>query len=568
MKKWHILSFVFVILICRTANAPAASPPDAGTIQREVEKQIKEQAPSPVPAPAPRPPPSPVTIPRGIKVLVKDFHITGAKLFTEEKLKSLLAGFIGKELTISELQKAAETIDDFYMTKGFIAHAQLPEQEIRNGVVEIIVVEGKLEGVDIDGITKSRLRGESAKNYIIAAQPAGEPIRISSLERGMLLLNDIPGVSATSVLQPGNEAGTSRLALKLEDTPLFTGGVSYNNGGQRSTGTSQGITYVNANNFTGIGDQLSINGLHSSGDGVDFISAAYSLPVGYSGLRLGASASGLKYKLGDDFALSGANGSAETYGTIATYPIIRGRTSNLSGSITFDHKRYLNKAAGLTTSDKTVDIGSLGLKGDIFDQFLGGGYTTYGIIFYTGNLDLGNDPDNEAATARTEGTFLKVGWNASRLQNIYDKTSLYLGLSGQFAGKNLDSSEKFILGGPYGIRAYPVNEASGDEGVLITMELRRNLISEVQLIGFMDYGHIVLNHTALEVSQGSSNTPNSYDLAGAGTGINIAITKIKLNISFNISWPIGTNPGHLANGNDNDGTHKRPRFWISAQKYF
>lgn len=570
MKAWGKVLIILALSFTLPAIAAAAGLPNAGTTQHEIEKQFQEQQPQPG-APAPTPLSPPPAAPEGVKVLVKDFRITGEKIFTENQLKSLLAGFIGKELTINELERAAQTIEEFYRSKGFIVRVYLPQQEIKEGVVQITVIEGKLEGVDVDEKNKHRLSSELAKNYIIAAQPLGETMLINSLERGMLLLNDLPGVSATSILHPGQEAGASRLLLKVEDTPLFTGGTFFNNAGQRATGTSQGIVFASANNITGIGDQFTINSLHSDKDGTDFSSAAYSLPIGGSGLRLGSSVSGLKYKLVGAFSAFDANGSAETYEGNASYPFIRSRNLNLTGSITYDYKCYLNKVIGSTTSDKRVNVGSFALKGDYFDQFQGGGHNIYGVTLYTGSLQLGNAPDDKAAdeaTARTEGQYLKLGWNASRLQTIYARTSLYLGFSGQYADKNLDSSEKFILGGPYGVRAYPVNEASGDDGVLANVELRQNLINEVQAIGFLDYGHIVVNHTPWAGSQGASNTPNRYDLAGAGPGINLLLYRLKMNASLNVAWPIGRNPGRDAFGNDNDGTHKRPRLWVSAQKYF
>ncbi len=570
MKAKRTAFFILAVLFAFPAVVPAASLPEAGSIQREIEKQMKEQQPQPA-APTPTPPPSQPAAPEGAKVLVRDFRITGEKIFTEKQLKSLLTGFIGKELTITELEKAAQTIDEFYRSKGFIVRVYLPQQEIKDGVVHIVVDEGKLEGVDIDEKPQCRLSPAKAKNYITAAQPIGATMLISNLERGMLLLNDLPGVSATSILHPGQEADTSRLLLKVEDTPLFTGGVLFNNAGQRATGTSQGIVYASVNDITGIGDQFTVNGLHSDKDGTDFSSASYSLPIGYSGLRVGSSVSGLKYKLVGDFAAFDANGGAETYEGNAGYPLIRSRYLNLTAGVTYDHKRYLNKVAGSTISDKRVNVGSFALKGDLFDQILGGGHTTAGITLFTGSLQLGNAPDDKAAdeaTARTEGQYLKLGWSASRLQTIYGKTALSLGFSGQFADKNLDSSEKFTLGGPYGVRAYPVNEASGDEGVIANIELRQNLINEVQVIGFLDYGHIVINHTTWAGSQGTLNTPNRYYLAGAGPGINLLFNKLKMNANLSVAWPIGTNPGRDALGNDNDGTHKRPRFWVSAQKYF
>ncbi len=270
MKGRKILFFVlFIFLVAPSIAAAAGGLPEAGTIQREIEKQFKEQKPRPA-APVQAPLTPPLAVPEGVKVLVKDFRITGAKIFTEEQLKSLLTGSIGKELSLAELEKAAQTIEEFYRRNGFIVRVYLPQQEIKNGVVHIIVVEGKLEGVDIDEKTKSRLDPERAKNYIIASQPLGETMRIDRLEHGMFLLNDLPGVFATSILHPGQEAGTSRLLLKVEDTPLISGGIGYNNAGQRATGTSQDIVYVTANDITGIGDQFIINGLHSEKDGTDF----------------------------------------------------------------------------------------------------------------------------------------------------------------------------------------------------------------------------------------------------------------------------------------------------------
>ena len=39
----------------------------------------------------------------------------------------------------------------------------------------------------------------------------------------------------------------------------------------------------------------------------------------------------------------------------------------------------------------------------------------------------------------------------------------------QLSSKNLDSSEKFTLGGIGGVEAYPSGEASGDEGRKISL---------------------------------------------------------------------------------------------------
>ena len=124
-------------------------------------------------------------------------------------------------------------------------------------------------------------------------------------------------------------------------------------------------------------------------------------------------------------------------------------------------------------------------------------------------------------TARTGGHFGKYNLSLTRLQNVRDRLALYLSYSRQWAEKNLDASEKMSLGGPYGVRAYPLGEASGDDGWMWTSELRWNLPTGEgdkniwQLIAFADGGHVDSYHNGAPAGQ-----PNGRSLYGAGIGVN------------------------------------------------
>jgi hypothetical protein len=105
-----------------------------------------------------------------------------------------------------------------------------------------------------------------------------------------------------------------------------------------------------------------------------------------------------------------------------------------------------------------------------------------------GNLSI-NSPTALAidnASAQSNGSYTRFSYGANRLQRFTDSTFLALSMSGQTASKNLDSSEKFSLGGINGVRAYPQGEASGDEGYRGTVELRHNVIPNVQATVFYD----------------------------------------------------------------------------------
>ena len=188
-----------------------------------------------------------------------------------------------------------------------------------------------------------------------------------------------------------------------------------------------------------------------------------------------------------------------------------------------------------------------------------------------GKLDLSgaaSDQSIDAATAKADGGYSKVNYALSRLQQLNPTTSLYLSLSGQFASKNLDSSEQFALGGPTGVRAYPTGEAIGDQGMLATVEARRQIAENWQASAFLDRGQVRLHKSEWAGWQGANTTiTNAYSLAGAGLGLTYS-TVGNFTVRLFSAMKIGTNSGRNASGNDADNRHSRLRVWIQAIKYF
>ncbi|MCC6200958.1 MAG: ShlB/FhaC/HecB family hemolysin secretion/activation protein [Moraxellaceae bacterium] len=132
----------------------------------------------------------------------------------------------------------------------------------------------------------------------------------------------------------------------------------------------------------------------------------------------------------------------------------------------------------------------MSLQFDLRDS-LGGGGTTYGSLAYTtGQLDLDAVLQAaEALSAKTQGSFDKWNVDVARIQaTSVNSLSLFARVSAQWAGTNLDSSEDFGLGGPNGVRAYPLGEGYGDEGWLTQIEARYQMGSFVPY-AFYDAGH-------------------------------------------------------------------------------
>ncbi len=547
-----------------------AALPDAGSLQRDIGDRLlvipkAQQTPSFAPPDSSR-----ITVAQTAqKIAVKGFIIKGATLFTEVELAKELTGYIGKELLLLDLQQAAKRITAYYARRGYLAEALIPAQEIHDGVVVIQVIEAKLGSVKVTAAENVRFSRQRVADIVTSAQHTGEFIRISDLERGLFLLRDTVGIRSETVIRPGSLFGNVDAMISLAPGPLLTGSVAFDNDGGVSTGEYRTNASVNINSPLKIGDRLSLKALYS--EGIDYGRALYTIPLGTHGLKAGFSISYLDYRLGEDFASLDATGSSLTAGALVSMPLILGRRSNLYGVLGYDYRHYIDDLTSNPLNDKNLHSGSINLAGGLFDDLLGGGYTTAGTTVTLGTLDLSRISDVESLdriSANTSGSYQKLNLSLSRIQQLFGiSTRLVVSMAGQLASKNLDPSEKFILGGPNGVRAYSTSEGAGDEGLLLAAELRHSFSSAVQLFGFYDFGMIRQYVNTWPGRSTDAGTANIYSIDGIGMGILLTPMKA-LSIKSSVATRLKMNPAANAEGKDHDGTKREPRLWIEASYLF
>jgi hemolysin activation/secretion protein len=305
--------------------------------------------------------------------------------------------------------------------------------------------------------------------------------------------------------------------------------------------------------------------LRSSGS--EYERVAYSEPVGSAGWRLGVNTSYLNYHVVTAaFAALDARGTSSTAGVEANYPLLRARLDNLYFAVTLDDKRFDNKSNDATTSAYSVRSASAGLYGNLFDSLGGGGANNAAVSIEQGNVDLGESPNEtaDALTTHTAGAFRKLHFSAARQQSVTTRFSLYASVSGQSASKNLDSSEKFYLGGASGVRAYPPNEGGGTEGVMLNLEARERLPLNFNLSGFFDIGSVQFNKNN---DFTGAAVPNRDELKGIGTTIGWT-ARHGFNVKATVARRIGSNPDATSAGTDQDGSLDKTRFWLQASVPF
>jgi hemolysin activation/secretion protein len=541
-----------------TGLARAQTPPDAGSLLQQIEREQHPALP-PKAAPAFEPPP-PMQSLSGPTVTVHVFSFAGNKLLTSAQLAPAVAKFIDRPISFGDLQNAAIAVATAYRNAGWIVRAYLPQQEITGDTVTIQIVEAKLGAVRIEGNTK-RISSEQVKSIIEDAQAPGTPMNAKALDRALLLVSDLPGVIVTGKLAEGEQQAQTDIVAAIADGPLFSGDVTADNSGERATGAGRLLADLNLNSPFGIGDRAAAVLLGSQGS--NYERADYSLPVGSDGWRVGLNASHLDYKvITAEFAALDAHGTSTTAGLEASYPLLRSRLANLYVGFNVDDKRFDNSSGEITTTHYTIQTASASVYGNVFDNFGGGGANNASITLVQGIDDLAGSP-NEAAdalTTRDAGSFQKLRFSAARQQVITDRFSLYADFSGQAASKNLDSSEKFYLGGPDGVRAYPVNEGGGAEGLLLNLEARERLPANFNAVGFFDWGSV---HVNKDNNIAGAALPNTDDLKGVGVSLAWQ-AKFGLSLKATFAHRLGSNPDPTSTGDDQDGSHIENRVWLQA----
>ena len=139
------------------------------------------------------------------------------------------------------------------------------------------------------------------------------------------------------------------------------------------------------------------------------------------------------------------------------------------------------------------------------------------------------------------------------------------------ANRNLDSSEKFYLGGINGVRAYPTSEGSGSEGYLFKVELYKFLPYNFNASIFWDKGHVkqyYLSKLSPESTFVPVGPPN-YSLEGYGASLAWSgpyQSTLKATYSHRVGQ--NPNPSTINNVNDQDGSLNMNVYWLTGSIAF
>lgn len=494
---------------------------------------------------------------KAVQFVVREFKFEGQERLSVQALNKALSSLLGQPITYDDLRRGMSAISALYRTKGMLARAVLPPQDITEGQVTIRIIESRMGGLAIDN-RSLRISNAQIQAWFDKQVPAGQVMSLDVLDHALLTLGDLPTVAVNGYLQEGEAPGQTVLAMTVQDDPRYNGQALADNFGDKNTGQLRSSAQLNVNGLMGHGDQLNLYGLHTQGS--DYVRVGWTTTTAAAtrGQRMGLYASRMDYRIiSSAFQSARVTGAADVLGFEATDPVIRSRTTNAVVSFNWAHSRFKTWNDGVFSADRayTSRVAQFGISGNRLDDWQGGGTGTASLMATVGDIDRVASSD----TDQVGGFFAKLRYGLSRTHNLAPGLSLFASLTGQIASHNMDSSEQLYLGGPLNVRAYASGQGSASQGQFYTMELRQQLPGPFQLALFYDEGRA----RTWKFKLPTHNVDNAYNLRGAGASLSWSGplgSQVKATWAQRIGQPSASVSSLLMK----NGGLDRTRVWLNA----
>jgi hemolysin activation/secretion protein len=514
------------LLACLAVATPAGAqvPPGPGTLDQTIEPQRRPGAPDMTPRPPadierPERPARPPKGAEGPKVFVRKFQVTGNTVIPTTTLESLVRPEEGQELTLEQLRAVAARITDYYAARGYIlARAYLPPQDVREGVIEIAILEGNIG--DIEVIGNERYESDVILRALTRVRD-GKVVEESRLETAINDLNEYPGLNVRASLKPGTERGNTDILMTTQERLPLSGMADVDNYGSRFTGFWRYGFELGYGNLTGLGDTVTVRGIKSDSNGLSYGRASFLIPIGNYETKFAASYVYSENGVGAEFAPLEAGGTLQSVELEIIQPFMKTAGANFQMSGGFEAARIVNKVLNAESGIDDLRVFRLGFSGDYRDDYLGRWF--YGLNWYQGVPWLGGNWKNDkgASVPNGPGSFSKWTLDLARLQSlIIGGSYLVLRGTGQMANVNMVSYERLAAGGYYTVRGYPLAEYSGDKGYTATAELVvpiPGLREWVQMVAFVDHAAV------WPISPDKTIGEKGHFLSGVGGGFRVGV---------------------------------------------
>jgi len=516
------------------AQTPPASQNSASQIPAgsPLPRVLPPEAPSVAAPTAPEPTPTAKPVP-AVDVAVTGVAVEGATAYDRAELEASVKDLIGPSVPLARIEAARAALLQRYRSDGYVLSAVSVSIDAQ-GKLRLLVTEGRIASVKLSADI-----GPAGTRVLKFLQHLTEktPIDEATLERYLLLAQDVPGITLHAVLQPvPGEPGAVTLIADVSRAAI-SGVATTDNYASRYTGPIESLLVLDANSFTSYGEQTEVSLYHTWPNSQTFGQASTEIFLGDDGLRLKIYGGSGQTSPTGPLSVEGYLGTTNVFGLALTYPVLRSRTEtlNLFGDLDAVESEVGVLANGVRGRASFDSLRVLRAGGEYArsDLLFGGDRTavnTASVRLSQGLTEMGASSDGASALPRTGEAidFTKIDARLTRTQTLFSPyqgaTVALEGIAaGQFTNSTLPPAEEFYLGGLDYVRGYESGAVTGDRALTTTAELQFNTSVDLsafalpdpvslQVYGFYDWG---------EVWQ---HDPASLKVHIASTGIGVRVT--------------------------------------------
>lgn len=472
------------------------------------------------------------------------------------KVYNVLSGRVGQPLTMGSLnQMVRDAVVAYRKSDLPVVDVLVPEQEISSGVLQLVVIEGRLGDVIVEGAGNAESR--SMARQIRAKR--GDVIRESDLSDDLNWINKHPNRKVDLVFSPGGGFGETDVILRNESTRDLMGYVSLENSGTELLGLARGIFGVTWTSpfFFGSDSVLSYQFTTNMDSGSDLVghSAVFAgyLPWRHQLTILGAYVDSEAEILqnGASFNTGGVNKQLSgRYGI----PLPGfGRVSHeLELGMDFKSSNSALEFNQVSVFDTTSEIVQYSLGYNMVARDDTGVWRLDTEVVNSPGGNTNKNTDAIFASQRLGATadYTYGRFTLERDQRLPKGWTAYGRIQGQASNGNLLASEELGGGGYDSIRGWEERIARGDRGIVATAELRTPVFYPSTFGGFNNaqdgaYGLIFYDYGAFS---DEVPIPGTQDLEMGSVGIGLRYQRenwfsLRIDYGFQVSEQ-GFDDGH------------------------
>ena len=429
-----------------------------------------------------------------------ELRVKGSTLLDKKQLERTVYRYLGPGKSVDDVEMARAAVEDLYRANGFqTVSVDIPEQDVKNGVVYLQVVEGKV----------SKLRVKDSRYFALGKIKAGVPElaegNVPNMPKMQQQLAELAAQSPDRQIQPvlraGETPGTLEVDLKVNDELPLHGHVELNG---RNTSTTSRTRLVSSLHYDNLWQALHSASLMyqvspENNNEVDVWAGTYAMPLFNSPTRLAfyAVSSSSSSQIASAGALS-VIGIGNIYGARLVHPFKSLANYYHSGTLGVDYKDFQEDLNLIGADTIRTPISYTPFQAQYSGTLNGDGrQTSFDVGLHWSIRGLGNSQiEFENKRYLAKANYMYLTGDLKHQQDLPWGMSLIGHFSGQAADTPLISNEQFSLGGAQSVRGYFETQALADDAVFGSLELHSphlgatdwEFVDQLKLLAFLDAG--------------------------------------------------------------------------------